>query len=516
MRDRPRGFDAVIVGSGATGSWAAKLLTEGGLSVLVLEAGPSVTTAEADQGDATDARRPIQSQCYAFDSATRHYFVDDIDHPYETPADKPFTWIRMRLVGGKTALWERVALRMSDRQFKAASLDGVGIDWPVTYTDLQPYYDAAERFLGVCGIMENFEEIPDGSFLPTRLGRTAQAFKQAVELEWPDRPVTATRRGSEWYAEPEGGSTHRERMEKGARQYPASSAGAALACAQSTTRLTLRVNSVVRSVICDGNGKRALGVEYVDGLSGTAHEVHAKVVVLCASTIETTRIMLNSTCPAHPDGVGNSNGLLGRYLTEHVSGVTTSGLRRGECNGPTDLYIPNFRNRNGNTEKFLRGYAIMASINPWPGKGMHCGMFIIGEMLPIATNYVELGRSRDRSGIPVPRIHCCWSDNEREMAQDQATQLKKILHQTGFDHVESRGLKLSGISIHEAGTARMGADPKTSILNGYNQCWGVPNLFVTDGAAFPSVGFQNPTLTMMAITGRACDYILGEFRRGAW
>src|SRR5687767_10111473 len=186
-------FDVIIVGSGATGSWAAKLLTERGVSVLLLEAGPPVAEVETGahvNGHAESARQVVQSQCYAFNTDTRHLFVDDMENPYETPPEAPFVWIRSRLVGGRTVLWHRVALRMSDRQFKAASLDGFGANWPLTYVELQPYYDAVERFLGVCGIASNLEEIPDGPFLPAKLSESAQAFKHAVELEWPDRHVT--------------------------------------------------------------------------------------------------------------------------------------------------------------------------------------------------------------------------------------------------------------------------------------------------------------------------------------
>jgi choline dehydrogenase-like flavoprotein len=492
-------FDAIIVGSGATGSWAAKLLTESGLTVLLLEAGAPLAEVASDYA----ARQSVQSRCYAFNCNTRHLFVDDVDNPYETPPESPFVWIRTRLVGGRTLLWHRVALRMSDRQFKAASLDGFGADWPIGYADLQSYYAAAERFLGVCGIEANIDEIPDGCFQPASLSAPVQLFQQAVQREWPDRYVTALRRAREDYPDCLGG-------------YPACSAGAALSAADSTSRLTLRAGSVVSRIICAGGGQWAEGVEYVDRLSGATRAVHGKVVILCASTIETTRIMLNSTSQWHPDGIGNSNGLLGRYLTEHISGVGAIGLRRGECDGTSELYIPNFRNRNGKSETFLRGYGIQGYINPYPDRTVQCTLVSFGEMLSRAENTVSLGNTRDRWGIPVPRVTLRNSDNEIEMARDQAEQSARILRCAGFDVTGVNGLNPTGGSLHEVGTARMGSDPQTSILNSYNQCWGVPNLFVTDGAAFPSLGPQNPTLTMMALTGRACAYISTEFRRGAW
>jgi choline dehydrogenase-like flavoprotein len=495
--------DAIIVGSGATGSWAAKLLTERGMTVLLLEAGPCVTDARSESAGLDD-RQPIQSRCYAFSAATRHLFVDDVDNPYEMHPEIPFLWIRSRQVGGRMAVWHRVALRMSDRQFKAASLDRFGSDWPLTYSELRPHYDTADRFLAVSGLAANLEELPDGPFRPATLSGIAIDIKHSVEHEWPDRHVTALRRASEPLPETPGDS----------RCSPCS-AGVALAAAESTSRLTLRSHSVVSRVICDRTGGRALGVEYVDCRSGASHEAYGAVVILCASTIETTRIMLNSTSARHPDGIGNSNGLLGCYLTEHTCGVGATGLRVGECQGPSEFYIPNFCSHSRPAD-FLRGYGIQGYIKPGPDNTQQCTLVCFGEMLPRITNTVTLGRAKDRWGIPVARVRCHFSDNELEMAQDQAARAAEILQCAGFELSERNGLNPLGCSIHEVGTARMGADPRTSILNHRNQCWGVPNLFVTDGAAFPSVGFQNPTLTMMALTGRACDYIAGEFSCGHW
>jgi len=497
-------FDVIIVGSGATGSWAAKLLTESGLTVLLLEAGPpfaAVASGPTANGASDPVRQPVQAQCYAFNAETRHLFVDDIDNPYETHSETPFAWIRMRLVGGRTRLWHRVVLRMSDRQFKAASRDGFGVDWPISYADLQPYYDRVERFLGVSGIVAHLEEVPDGPFVPVALSAAAREFQQAVEIEWPGRRVTALRRAS---------------CVSGVGSYPACSAGVALADAEATSRLTLRPHSVVSNILSGRDGRRAQGVEYVDCKSGVSHEAYGRAVVLCASTIETTRILLNSTSHWHPGGIGNCNGLLGRYLSDHICGVSATGLRSGECGAASDFYVPNFRNLGGDGAAFLRGYGVQGYFTPMRGAVTECTLVCFGEMLTRPENTVTLSRQRDRWGIPAAHLECHLSANEIAMAEDQASEVAQMLRRTGFELTTTTGLRPLGCSMHEMGTARMGADPRSSILNSYNQCWEMPNLFVTDGAAFPSTGFQNPTLTMMALTGRACDYLVGEFRRGAW
>lgn len=510
-------FDAIVVGSGATGSWAAKLLTEGGLSVLVLDSGDRMsesgsTSDRCDAGDrgagAAANRQPCQAQCYAFDAGTRRLFVDDIDEPYETPADRPFAWIRMRVVGGRTVLWHRVALRMSDRQFGAASLDGFEVNWPIRYRDLRPHYDAVERFLRVTGTADNLEEVPDGAFVPVRLPAAGRMFHEAVRKQWPDRTVTALRRAAPWNLQSNG--HHRVNGKAG---YPPCSAGEALSSADGTGRLTLRTHSRVVRIETDAEGKLARSVVYVDCNTGTIEEAAGKLVVMCASTIETARVMLSSTSRRNPDGIGNRNGMLGSYLTEHTHGVSVTGLRAGRCGETADVYIPNFSNRGDRQYGFIRGYGVQGHIKPRDEKTTQCDLMCLGEVLPRATNRVTLGKRKDKWGITVPHIAFTRSANELEMAADQAIQLERLMAATGFEITCRTGLSVPGCSIHEAGTARMGEDERTSVLNARNQCWSTRNLFVTDGAAFPSVGFQNPTLTMMALTGRACEYVLDEFGR---
>lgn len=505
-------FDVIVIGSGATGSWAAKLLTEGGMTALVIDSGglgtdhgPECSGNGRDGEGGAPERQQWQSHCYAYGADTSHLFVDDVDQPYETPRDSPFAWVRMRVVGGRTVLWHRVVLRMSDRQFAAASLDGVEVDWPVRYGDLQPHYDAAERFLGVSGIEEDLDEVPDGVFLPTTLPAAGEEFRKAVQQTWPGRRVTALRRVAPKAA-------RRSNAER-TRGYPACSAGDALADAEATGLMTLRMHSRVLKIVTDREGKRAEAVAYVDGDAGTIEEASAKIVVMCASTIETTRIMLSSASGQHPDGLGNSNGILGKYLMEHVYGVNVTGVRPGRCSETADIYIPNFRNRDRMSAKFLRGYGIQGHIKQAGQGTIQCDLMCLGEVLPRASNRVTLGSKVDKWGVVVPHIAYRRSDNEFEMSFDQARELQRIMEAAGFEITNRHGLAVPGCSIHEVGTVRMGRDRKQSILNAYNQCWSVRNLFVTDGAAFPSAGFQNPTLTMMAITGRASEYILREFRR---
>jgi choline dehydrogenase-like flavoprotein len=503
-----RETDVIVVGSGATGSWAAKVLTESDMSVLLLEAGARGESVDASE-KRDRARQNIQSTCYAYSDTTRHLFVDDLDCPYQTPADKPYRWIRMRAVGGRMALWARVALRMSDQQFKAASSDGHGVDWPIGYADLKPHYSAIESFVGVAGIAENYDDIPDGEFVPTTLAEPARAFRAALQKKWPERRLTALR-----HVYPRGPGARSAGMQTS--PHVCGTVPSALASAERTGRLHLRSGAVVSRVITNGAGTRASGVEFVDVATNRRYEAHAPVVLLCASTIETTRILLNSTSPAHPDGIGNSSGVLGTYLTEHTN-VSAMGRRAGRVASSGEIYIPNFRNRSGTDQKFARGYGIQGYIVPGADDSTWCMLGSFGEAIPRRHNHITASATlKDRWGIPAPRISCEFAENEIEMAKDQAEQLRSMMSQAGFDIVHVSGLGTPGASIHELGSARMGSARESSVLNPNNQVWDVPNVFVTDGAAFPSAGFQNPTLTMMALTGRACRYIGHELRRGSF
>ena len=557
-------FDAIVVGSGATGGWAAKVLTEKGLRVVVLEAGKNLDPATdfrehtwpyelkyrgLASGSYYAKRQPIQSRCYAANEYGNQFFVDDVDNPYTTPDDRPFWWIRGRHVGGRSITWGRQSYRLSDYDFKAGSRDGYGEDWPIGYKDLEPYYDLVENFVGISGSYENLPQLPDSKFLPPMaLTCGEQLLKRAVETKFKGRNVIIGRAAI--LTKPHQGRAachYCGHCDRGCSTHSYfSSPGSTLPSAAKTGRLTLRPNSVVREVIMDTSTGKARGVRIVDQLTRRESEVYGKVVVLCASTLESTRILLNSKSKYFPDGVANSSGALGHYLMDHLYQISASGIVKtlqgseydfsdGRANG---IYVPRFRNISDKHPKFIRGYGMqgssrinmgysnakdirgfgpgfkkMARENPrevgW-GLGAWC------EMLPQFENKVSIHPTKvDAWGVPSLHIECKHGDNELAMAKDALETILEMAEAAGFEVQSTSSTPATpGFCIHEVGTARMGSDPKTSVLNKWNQTWDVKNIFVTDGACFTSIGCQNPTLTMMAITARASDYIAEEFKRG--
>ncbi|HEX8089807.1 MAG TPA: GMC family oxidoreductase [Blastocatellia bacterium] len=558
-------YDAIVVGSGATGGWAAKELTEKGMRVIVLEAGrkldplkdfnehtwPYEVKYRGNLGNRAvyGARQPIQSKCYACNEYGHQFFVDDLDNPYTTADGKPFDWIRGRQVGGRTIMWGRQTYRLSDYELKAASRDGYGEDWPISYAELAPYYDRVEEFIGVSGSAENLPQLPDGKFLPAmKLTCGEWTLKRAVERRWKDRRVMIGRAAI--LTRPHNGRAachycgHCDRGCTTSSYF--SSPGSTLPAAAKTGRLTLRTNAVASHVIIDTNTGKAKGVAFIDQVNKQGYEVFGKVIVLCASTIESTRLLFNSATRQHPSGVGNSSGVLGHYLMDHMFGLTVGGLVPGVANYPYNyddgrangIYIPKFRNIGERHPKFIRGYGIQGgaqrgmlptTIKSIPGFGSEYkkmvretnspAPFWMGawcEMLPEENNRVTINKDvKDAWGIPTAHIECAHGDNERAMARDAIDTLKEMAEEARFEVAYANPFPASpGLCIHEVGTARMGGDPKKSVLNKFNQSWDVKNLFVTDGACFVTVGCQNPTLTMMAITARACDYIVDQHKRG--
>jgi choline dehydrogenase-like flavoprotein len=558
-------YDAIVVGSGATGGWAAKVLTERGMTVLVLEAGRQLDPQKDfrehtfpyelkyrgldDSGEKYAPRQPIQSKCYAANEYGHHLFVDDIDNPYTTPEDKPFWWIRGRQVGGRSITWGRQTYRLSDYDFKAAERDGYGEPWPFSYKDLEQYYDQVEDFVGISGSYENLPQLPDSKFLPPMAMTCGERIlKKSVESKIPGRKVIIGRAAILTRNHQGRAACHYcGHCDRGCTTHSYySSPGSTLPAAAKTGKMTLRPNAVVREIIVDPNTGKASGVRIVNQITKRDDEEYGKVIVLCASTLESTRVLLNSKSRQYPNGLGNSSGVLGHYLMDHMYSISAGGVvpvlkgmeydfSDGRANG---IYVPRFRNITDKHPNFIRGYGMQGSCNQGysfdqarrtPGFGAEFKKlarespreipFWLGawcEMLPRKENFVTIDPEKvDAWGIPVLRVECTHGDNERAMAKDALETIKEMAGAAGFETLYTSSTPAPpGFCIHEVGTARMGSDPKTSILNKWNQSWDVKNLFVTDGACFVSQGCQNPTLTMMAITARACDYIANEFKGG--
>jgi choline dehydrogenase-like flavoprotein len=557
-------YDAIVVGSGASGGWVAKELCESGLRILMLEAGPPrVPTKDFTEhvwpyqlkyrgfGNqrALLENQPVQRLCYACDEYSHQFFINDHEHPYTTPADKPFMWIRGRQVGGKTFCWARESYRYSDYEFKAASRDGYGEDWPFSYKDLEPYYDKVESYIGVSASRENLEQMPDGKFLPPmNLSCGSRLAKKVIEEKFgwrvmPDRVanLTVPHRGRP-------ACHYCDECQRGC--YTASyfnSPSVTLPAAARTGRFTLVSDVVVSHLVMDADEARARGVYAIDRVSRAHREFQAKVVVLAASTLESTRILLNSRTSRFPQGVGNSHGVLGHYLMDHFTIEGAGGVipslktaKREPIGNPAGFLVAKYANTNGHrNSNFLRGYRFDGGASQeqygqafgLPGFGVewrrrvrdeipyYCSFEAQGECLPRADNYVELDAEvKDAWGIPVLHINASYGENEQAQAKAMRQDIMNVLEALKLENprMPAGELSIFGKNIHECGTARMGTDPKKSVLDAYNQVRDAKNVFVTDGAAFVTQGCYEPTLTIMAVSCRAADYIAEEFRRGAF
>jgi choline dehydrogenase-like flavoprotein len=553
-------YDAVIIGSGITGGWAAKELTEKGLNTLVLEAGRTIVPGQDyvehvpvwelkyrywDNRAERARTQPIQRECfYACDEYSHKFFVRDDENPYSCDPGKHFSWIRGRQVGGKSITWGRQSYRWSDLDFEANLKDGVAVDWPIRYADIAPWYDYVEEFAGISGQVEGLPQLPDGKFLPPMEMTCVELdFKAALAKHFDDRMMTIGRsavltqvhkgRAACHYC----GVCHRGCI----TQSYFSSLNSTLPAAQKTGRLTLRPYSVVRNLIFDSKTRRISGVRVVDAQTKSELEFKGRIVFLCASTLESSRILLNSATPEFPNGLANSSGELGHNLMDHHMGAGANGMMPGHedkmplGNRPNGIYIPRFRNVKARQKEFIRGYGYQGggfregwSRGTWmtgigadlknalkkPGP-WRFGVGGFGECLPNHENYVEVDKEKlDAWGIPTLKIHCAWGDNEHAMSRDIAVQAGEMLAAAGAKDIQVyQEISSPGLGIHEMGTSRMGRDPKTSVLNEHNQAHDVKNLFVTDGGCMTSSACVNPSLTYMALTARACNFAVSEMKK---
>jgi choline dehydrogenase-like flavoprotein len=553
----PQVYDAVVAGSGAAGGMAATELCLQGLKVLLLEAGPQHNIATDFHHHFKPYQFPFRGRIrpaerakynYAVNAWNKPSFINELENPY---TGTKFAWVRARAVGGKTLHWGLVSLRFSARDFQAASHDGYGENWPVTYDDVEPYYTRVEEMIGVCGHTDHLENNPDSHFLkPVPFTCPEFEFKGAVEKQFADRHVIHGR--SATATEPIHGRApchycgHCNRVCNVAASF--SSAGVLLPIAEKTGNLTLQTNAVAWKVLTDQEGK-AKSVLYIDRLTRQPREAMGKVIVLGAGCLESTRILLNSKDSEHPDGLANSSGALGHYFCEQIMAGDITGVipklrgRRSFAddarpNG-TGIYIPRFRNLTTKSPNFIRGYGFEGGggseefpgfARKIPGFGAKfkedvkknyaavVGIGSFGEVLGRKENYVEPDPAvKDAWGIPVLRFHIEWGPNELAMAKDMVETQREMFHAAGVEVLSERTTSLPpGFSIHEAGTARMGDDPKKSVLNKFNQSHDVKNLFVVDAASFVSSTEKNPTLTILTLSMRAADFIADEMRRGTF
>ena len=558
-------YDAIVIGSGISGGWAAKELCQGGLKTLILERGKNVIhlkdypTATKNPWDFNHhleiplkekEENPVVNRCYAFDESTEHFFVKDKDHPYIQ--QKPFDWIRGYQVGGKSLLWARQTQRWSKFDFEGPARDNFAVDWPIRYDDMAPWYSYVERFAGISGNHDGLETLPDGEFLPPwEMNEVEKVIQKRIMDNYKDRNVIVGRcahltKPKEVHLEQGRGQCQARNLCQRGCPFGGyfSSNSSTLPTAAKTGNLTILPDSVVHSIIYDEKKGKATGVKVINAHTKEVTEYYAKIIFLNAAALNTNLILLNSTSARFPNGLGNDNGLLGKYIAfQNYRGTLTATIDGYEDSyyygrRPTAVMMPNFRNVYKQETDFKRGYMVFYTATRGAGGdgkekqqiggdyktaisepgGWDVFMMMQGETIPKETNHVYLSKDqKDEWGIPLLTISVDYDENDEKSVKDFLQQGAEMLEKAGCKNINGNDNKQApGLDIHEIGGVRMGKDPKTSLLNKWNQLHACPNVFVTDGACMVSTGVQNPSLTFMAITARAAHHAIEEFKKGSF
>ncbi len=553
-------YDAIVIGSGISGGWAAKELCQKGLKTLVLERGRDVKhgdypTANMEYWDLPfrdrvpqkelDTTYRVQSRTgWAINQATKHWFVDDEEHPYTEK--KRFDWIRGYQVGGRSLIWGRHCYRWSEMDFTANEREGIATPWPIGYKDIEPWYDYVERFVGIAGMKEGLAQCPDGQFLPPLpMNCVEKDFREKVAKHFDGRVITIGRVAH--LTQPHNGRGKCQNRNRCMRGCPFgayfSSNSATIPVAMATGNFTIRPHSIVHEIIYDKDKKKAIGVRITDALSKETKEYFSRIIFCNASTLGSTQILMNSKSERFPNGLGNDSDVLGRYIMDHHfrygASANVEGFESVYYKGrrPTECYVPRFRNIDKKSERkdYIRGFGFQggASRAPWwrlvseytygadlkeaalqPGN-WNIGLMGFGETLPYEDNRVTLNEDkRDKWGLPTLNMDVEYKENEKAMKKDMMESAAEMLDAAGYKDVDTWDMgSWPGLGIHEMGGARMGKDSKTSVLNKNNQVHGVPNLFITDGSCMTSSACQNPSITYMALTARACDFAVKELKK---